>query len=76
MSTASERREQRRLTWFAEIVISGAAKTAAYEGLSYEERLRVFVDLNRRVWESVHADPLPALPRAAWPGEIFDLRRE
>lgn len=57
------------------MVRAGAPKPRLYDDLTPVERVRALARLNRRAWLAAGGEELPALPRAEWPGEIFELRR-
>lgn|GEM_PF-4554824 len=75
MTSPAERARERARTWTAAVVVAGTPKPPAYADLTAEERLAAFVELNRRVWETVSGGEPPRTPRAEWPGEILDLHR-
>lgn len=75
VSNPSERALRRMSSWSAEVVEAGTPKPRAYDTLSPEDRLRAFVALNQRVWETVYGSGSPRTPRSEWPGEIIDLLR-
>ena len=75
MSTREQRVARRSAEWSGEVVGAGQPKTPLYERLTVVERLRALVRLNERAWKAAgHAMP-PPLPRAEWPGGVFEIRR-
>jgi hypothetical protein len=73
MSTREERARARRATWDADVVEPGTPKPRLYDELTPMERLCALSELNERAWRAA-GNPMPApLPRARWPGEIFEI---
>lgn len=53
----------------------GTPKPRLYDDLTPTERIHALARLNRRAWQAASGAVLPPIPRAEWPGEIFELRR-
>lgn len=76
MNERAARAEARRQTWSGGLVSAGSQKPQLYEELSVVDRWAALTELCRRSWQTAGLLPLPPLPRAEWPGEIFEIRRD
>jgi len=75
MDSREERAARRRAEWQGELVSAHAPKPALYADLSLEERLAAMTQLCARAAIAAGHPANPSTPRAAWPGELFELRR-
>ncbi|HEX5660519.1 MAG TPA: hypothetical protein VFX59_25165 [Polyangiales bacterium] len=75
MDEREKRARHRRATWHGEVVQTGQPRAGLYTDLSPAQRLAALIELNERAWLAT-GSPLPApLPRAEWPGEVFECAR-
>ncbi|MBK6915789.1 MAG: hypothetical protein IPH07_00170 [Deltaproteobacteria bacterium] len=73
MPSSDDRAAFRRTHWEGAPIEAGAPKRDLYASLSPAQRLAALAALNRRAWLAAgHATP-PPLPRADWPGEVFEI---
>lgn len=70
-------RRTKRALWAGErIEPSSRRLVALYEGLTPEERLSAYAELNRRAWiASGRPWPKPT-PRHEWPGEVVRIKTD
>jgi len=73
MSSPTERARRRASEWTDAIVEVGAPKGPLYESMTPEQRWTAYVALNERAWLMAHGAAPEPLPRAEWPGEVFEL---
>ena len=69
-----KRAEERRKRMPGSIIEPGTPKVGLYRSLSPVERLEALWDLCWRQWLASHPPP-PTVPRAQWPGELFDATK-
>lgn len=73
MTWSHDRAAFRRAHWEGGPVEAGEPKTDLYAGLSPAQRLGALAALNRRAWLAAGNAMPPPLPRADWPGEVFEI---
>lgn len=66
------RAAKRRATWPAETVAAGTPKPALYTDASPTQRFEAMERLCAAQWIAAHGH-IDRLPRAQWPGEIFEI---